>query len=371
MTTRGIVAVVGLVATLLGACARGTDAPVPAPSGQGPLLARVHTAGRVVDGGDVLRYSWPGTAFEGRFRGPGVGVVLHDPGNDYDVQIDGRTAATLVTPGAGIHWVRDLPDAEHLVRLVKRTESPTVTSTFGGFVAERGGELLPAPGPRARQIEFIGDSNTAGYGDLSSGHDCGDRLPRLSNADAGFAALAAARLNADRQLNAISGRGLVRNYDGRDPGVDFRTAYPRALLAEPGDTWTAPGGWHPQLVVIVLGANDFSTPLHPGERWATAGALVADFEAAYHRFLDGLRSRYGPGPVIVVGASAMATGTLADSARRIVRERNGRGDQRIAFWSWSGAGLDYSGCDGHPSRHDHEVIAERLVDRLGTLPISW
>ena len=267
--------------------------------------------------------------------------------------------------------MRDLSDAEHRVRLVKRTESPDATGVFGGFVADRGGALLPPPAPRRRQVEFIGDSNTAGYGDLSDGHDCGDRLPRLSNADVGFAALAARRLDADRQLNAVSGRGLVRNYDGLEPGGGFRAAYPRPLQPEPVETWSAPDGWHPQLVLIALGANDFSTPLHPNERWATPEALVADFEATYHRFLDELRTRYGPDPMILVVASPMRARTLADSTRRIVRQRNGRGDQRVRFWSWSDAGLDYRGCDWHPSRHDHELIADRLVDHLATLPISW
>ena len=51
------------------------------------------------------QYTWPGVYFEGRFRGTGVGIVLDDSANDYDVQIDGTTVATLVTPGQTTHWV--------------------------------------------------------------------------------------------------------------------------------------------------------------------------------------------------------------------------------------------------------------------------
>lgn len=61
--------------------------------------ARFHTVGRVKKAADgTVQYGWPGVYFEGRFRGTGVGVVLDDADNDYDVQVDGTTVATLVTP---------------------------------------------------------------------------------------------------------------------------------------------------------------------------------------------------------------------------------------------------------------------------------
>ncbi|MFC9701343.1 hypothetical protein ACFTWD_11670 [Streptomyces sp. NPDC056943] len=55
--------------------------------------------GRVKDAGNTVQYSWPGVYFEGRVRGTGVGIVLNDYAADYDVQIDGATVTTLVTPG--------------------------------------------------------------------------------------------------------------------------------------------------------------------------------------------------------------------------------------------------------------------------------
>ena len=344
----------------------GTAAAAPAVS------AAVHTAGRVQAGGDSLRYSWPGVYFEGRFRGTGVGVVLNDAAADYDVQIDGSTVGTLIAPGRTTHWVTGLRRGKHDVRLVKRSESPWAVSEFGGFVAERGGVILSGPAPRHRQIEFIGDSYTAGYGNLSSTRDCtGEEVNRTTDADRSFGALTARRLNADYQINAFSGRGMVRNYNGGEPGTSYRTYYDRALLSVDGDVWRRSATWRPQLVVIGLGINDFSTAINPGEPW-TPESLIAAYRAAYHGFLDKLRARYGPRTIIVVSTTDVYNTTaLADTAQQIVHERNSRGDSRIRYWHYGEAGLDYGGCHWHPSARDHEVIADELDDYVATLPLHW
>ncbi|WP_374100587.1 SGNH/GDSL hydrolase family protein [Streptomyces sp. 7-21] len=335
---------------------------------------QAHTAGRVRRNGDTWEYSWPGIYFEGRFQGTGVGVVLDDADNDYDIQVDGATVATLVTPGRVTHWIEDLPDGEHEVRLVKRTESTWAAGRFGGFRAASGGTLLEPPRPRQRQIEFIGDSYTAGYGNISGTRDCSANggVNRNTNADLSFGALTARRLDADYQLNAFSGRGMVRNYNGTDPGTDFRTYYERALIHVEGDVWDRPASWQPGAVVIGLGINDFSTPLNPGERWATSEELVADYTEAYHGFLDLLRARYGSGTALVVSATHVdGSGRFADAADAIVRERRQAGDDRVHFWYYDDPRLDRMGCDWHPSRADHEIIADLLDGFLATIPIDW
>ncbi|MEU5109672.1 MULTISPECIES: SGNH/GDSL hydrolase family protein [unclassified Streptomyces] len=361
--------------TLVTAAAAGLVTAAASPSQASGARARFHTAGRVRNTSDgSVEYSWPGISFEGRFRGTGVGIVLDDADNDYDVQIDGTTATTLVTPGRTTSWIGDLPDTEHRVRLVKRTESPWAAGRFGGFLAAPGGAVLPGPRPRRRQIEFIGDSFTAGYGNVSGTRDCSGNggVNRNSNADLAFGALTARSLDADYQLNAYSGLGMVRNYNGSSPGTDFRTYYDRALLHVDGDIWRKPDTWRPRVVVIGLGINDFSTPLNPGERWTTEDGLAAAYEAAYHGFLDKLRARYGPTPFIVVGATYLANTTaFARTALRIVEERNRRGDDRVRSWYYDDPALDRLGCDWHPSSHDHRIISGLLDTFLAGLPLRW
>ncbi|MEH0420436.1 SGNH/GDSL hydrolase family protein [Streptomyces sp. B21-083] len=366
--------------TLLTAATAGAVTAVASPSQASQASpasgtrARFRTVGRVKEAVDgFVRYTWPGIYFEGRFRGTGVGIVLDDSDNDYDVQIDGTTTATLVTPGRITSWIDGLADTEHRVRLVKRTESPWAAGGFGGFVAAPGGTILARPRARSRQIEFIGDSYTAGYGNASTVRDCSGNggVNRNSDADLAFGALTARSLGADYQINAFSGRGMVRNYNGSSPGTDFRTYYDRALLNVDGDVWRKPDSWQPRVVVVGLGINDFSTPLNPGEPWTTQDELTAAYETAYHGFLDTLRARYGSRTFIVVSATHLADTAFADTARRIVRSRNRRGDHRIGYWYYDSAGLDYLGCDWHPSFHDHRLIADQLDNHLAALPLRW
>ncbi|MFI0538059.1 SGNH/GDSL hydrolase family protein [Streptomyces sp. WSLK1-3] len=361
--------------TLVTATAAGLVASVAAPSRAADAAStRFHTAGRVEAAADgFVRYSWPGIYFEARFRGTGVGIRLDDLVNDYDVQVDGRPAATLVTPGRTTAWIGGLADTEHRVRLVKRTESPGGEGRFGGFVAAPGGAILARPPARRRQIEFVGDSYTAGYGNLSTTRDCSGNggVDRNTDTDVSFGALTARRLDADYQVNAFSGRGMVRNYDGSSPGTDFRTYYDRALLAVEGDVWHRPADWRPQVVVIGLGLNDFSTPLHPGERWGTQAELVAAYTSAYHGFLDKLRARYGPRTFLVVSATALGAGPFAETVEGIARTRNARGDERVAHWYYDDPALDHLGCDWHPSAADHRVISGLLDQYLASLPLRW
>ncbi|MEU0744189.1 SGNH/GDSL hydrolase family protein [Streptomyces sp. NPDC006134] len=356
------------------AAAAPSQASVAHRSLPSAAFAGFRTVGRVKQAADgSVQYTWPGIAFEGRFRGTGVGIVLDDSANDYDVQIDGTTVSTLVTPGRTTSWVKGLADTEHTVRLVKRTESPWAAGRFGGFVAARGGKILAAPAARSRQIEFIGDSFTAGYGNVSGTRDCSANggVDRNSNADLAFGALTARKLDADYQQNAFSGRGMVRNYNGGDPGTDYRTYYDRALLNVVGDVWQKPRGWRPQVVVIGLGINDFSTPLHPGEPWATQSELIAAYTSAYHGFLDKLRARYGSRTFLVVSATLVSGTAFADTARGIVRDRNARGDDRVGYWYYDDPGLDRLGCDWHPSLRDHRIISGLLDRYLATLPLDW
>ncbi|WP_410645587.1 cellulose binding domain-containing protein [Amycolatopsis sp. lyj-346] len=345
------------------------NGPVPPTTTTSPppsdALTRAHTVGRVKLAGDGVQYTWPGISFEGRFRGTGVDIVLNDSSNDYDVQIDGTTVATLVTPGRTTHQIRGLTAAEHSVRLVKRTESAWAAGEFDGFVAAPGGEILAKPAARTRQIEFIGDSLTAGYGNLSTTRDCSANggVDRNTNTDLSFGALTARGLNADYQVNAHSGRGMVRNYNGSDPGTDFRTSYDRTLQNVPGDVWRTPATWRPQLVVVGLGSNDFSTAINPGEPWTT-DSLVTAYKNAYQGFLDKLRAQYGSGTIIVVAA----TNLFAQTAQQVVSDRN---DSRVRFWNLDDPRLDRLGCDWHFSRNDHRLISGLLTDYVATLPLTW
>lgn len=272
-----------------------------------------------------------------------------------------------MTPGDTTHWINGLEDRTHTVRLVKRNDTPGDTSTFGGFVAAPGGAVLSKPAARSRQIEFIGDSLTVGYGNLSTSRTCTwDQVKRTTNSDVSYGALTARQLNADYQINGYSGLGMVRNYNGGQPDVTYRTFYDRALLNVSGDVWQNPGTWRPQVVVVNLGTNDFSTAVNPGEPW-TPDSLAAGYRSAYGEFLQKLRTRYGAGTTIV----AVGAGQYAGHVQQVVKARNDAGDNGVRYWFLDDSGLDFLGCDWHYSARDDRVIADRLTSFIAGLPTSW
>ncbi|WP_255989272.1 SGNH/GDSL hydrolase family protein [Chitinolyticbacter albus] len=321
--------------------------------------------GRVLRQADgSVRVGWPGVYFNARFEGRSVGIRFDDDTNHYAIEVDGKPAGIVARPDRTTHWVRDLPQGSHTIRVVKRTELAEGSGRFLGFVAGEGGKLLPPPAASTRQIEFIGDSYTAGLGAESGKRDCSDaELVASSNADITFGALTAKRFAADYQLNGYSGLGLVRNYAGALPTVDYRDYYDRAVPAI--DTaWVDPA-WKPQLVVVGLGINDFSVPPKDGEAF-TRETLRTAYKAAYRDLIAQLRQRYGR-PYVVVSATALwPENTLREVAQEIVTEARAAGDLRVAYFYYDG--LDNLGCQWHPSIRDHQAIADRLtalVDGLG------
>jgi lysophospholipase L1-like esterase len=325
--------------------------PVPgAPAGAVSVPAR--SVGRSSAAG---QYQWPGLYFESRFvgrdayfvTGPGD-VILH-------VLVDGTPAGVLVKPAPGTWQIGGLSEGPHVVRIAAVTESQSGANTFGGFLLPRDSRPLPLP-PRERQIEFIGDSHTVGYGNTSPRRECTpDEIWSTTDNSAAFGPKVARHYDADYQVNAISGRGVVRNYAG-SPGDPLPVAYPFVLLDHDAPYENA--AWRPQVVVIALGTNDFSTPLHPGEKWPTRDALHADYEATYARFLEELRAR-NPGAYFIVWATGMAEHEIQVEAGKVVELRKARGDARIEFLPVEG--LAMTGCDWHPSVADDDAIAAKLI----------
>ena len=230
--------------------------------------------GRVVADAAGYHRQWPGTYIEARFRGTAVDLTVGPGDVGLRIAVDGGTPVSLVRPAPGTYRIATTTPGAHRLRIDVASESQSGPTTIVGVSAAAGTTPLAPPMPRPRQIEFIGDSHTVGYGNTSRIGDCTDsQVWATTDTTRGPAGITAARFGADYRVNAISGRGVVRNYAGF-AAPTLPRAYPFALLD--GETPDRTTGWHPQVVVIGLGTNDFSTALKPGERWPTREALRAD-----------------------------------------------------------------------------------------------
>lgn len=338
-------------------------ASAAAAGAQGPLP--VNVGGRVIaESGGAMRFGWPGTYFEGRFRGTSVRIRFEAPADHLRLLVDGEEKALFQRPGLVDFTVGGLVPGEHLVRLEKMSESQTGGGRFLGFSAGGGGTALPAP-RRARQIEFVGDSYTVGYGNRSPRRECTAReVHDSTDTQQAYGPLVARHFDADYRIHAYSGFGVVRNYGGRERGLSLPAIYDRLKPDASAAVERPDPRWRPQLIVVNLGTNDFSTPLQTGEPWSSPESLRTAFRSAYAAFVTRLAARQPQASFVLMAGDTFAAHVAHVAASlpaplrsRIVTVRFGQ--------------LELSACDWHPSLEDHRRLAAQLLPMIAGMDLTW
>jgi lysophospholipase L1-like esterase len=323
--------------------------------------------------GGAKRYlhQWPGVYFETSFLGDSLVLKFDDPYNEYRLSIDGHAAQRMAQPGASEYSVTGLPAGLHRARLEKVTESIDHSASFEGFYAPSGTRVHRSE-HRARQIEFIGDSGMTGYGIRSDTRTCTQEEVRLrSDTQIAYPALVAKRLDADYQINAISGRGLIRNYGGQWPGDSMLHAYRYAVRER--EFLYHDSGWRPQVIFVMLGSNDFYGDVKAGERWASLPALAEEWTTAFEQFVSRLHRRT-PDAKIIVAWPDRAAQTDTDATRMFTKAQKSveaaarrGGIRKLSFVQMApGLKLQDSACDYHPSAEDHRQMAVYVAEAIET-----
>lgn len=313
---------------------------------------------------DNYAFQWPGVYFEAAFKGAEVYFNISNSQDRLKVTVDGKAVGVLKKPKPGQYHIGDLGDGPHRIRIERLSENTGAPSVFTGFAVPPT-ETPTAPPARTRQIEFIGDSLTLGFGDTSDKIDCTqDDIWATTDTSQAFGPLTAKALKADYQINAMSGRGLVRNFDGVLPGATVPAMYPFTLFDQSVPAATT--DWQPQVVVIGLGTNDFATPVHAGEAWADDGALKTAYETAYVAFVKSLRVKYPQAFFVLVSYDGA---TVQAEVARVVSALNTAGETRVAPLAMSGFAA--TGCAGHLTTDDHKKAAKALQDLLVAHPEIW
>lgn len=313
---------------------------------------------------DGPTFDWPGTAVELAFTGSSLTVLLDDGGNWYDVTINGQTSVlqTLLNQERYV-LAAGLGEGIHTARLEKRTEGMVGQATFMGFVLEPGGALQPPPPRPERRIEFVGDSITAGYGVEGDSPTCPFSVA-TENVGRSFAAVAAEAVGAEMMVTAVSGIGVIRNYN--DPemiGSDAMTVrYGRALATEPRPLWEFQR-WRPDLVVINLGTNDFSTNPQPTE-------II--FVQAYIDLLNDIRRQYPFAPIIAMAGPVMPDYAAGYVQTAVNHMNTAQHDPNVHFLPVPNnlvIPTDY-GCDYHPNITGQLKIAAVLLPKIREI-MGW
>ncbi len=333
------------------------------------IPANVHVGGRAlietIARQQEYRYQWPGVYFETAFHGTRAYFTLGPGDVILHVVVDGRTIESMTRPAAGLYRVDGLANSTHILRIEVASESQAESNTFRGVALPMKRKPLPME-RRPRQIEFIGDSHTVGYANTSGTRDCtGDEVWSTTDTTRAFGPMTARRYGADYQVNAISGRGIVRNYNG-GAGATLPVAYAHTLFDAP--TRYEEPLWNPQIVVIALGTNDFSTAPNQGEQWPSREELRRDYEATYLRFIQTLRNRHA-NAFFILWATDGADGEIREEVEKVVAKLQAVGERKVSFIPIDG--LAMTACHWHPSLSDHLRIADELTDFIDQRPELW
>jgi lysophospholipase L1-like esterase len=337
----------------------------PLPMSVGGRVRTIHSSSLIGLGSEEYLSQWPGTYFETAFIGRELYFRVGTNHEILHVVVDGQPPLVLVNPEGGVYRLSGLGDGPHSATVLVVTESQQAPNSFGGFGIAAGEKPL-TPKRRSRQIEFIGDSHTVGYGNTSPKRECSnDEVWATTDNSQAFGPLTASHYQADYQINAISGRGIVRNDDGT-PEDTLPVAYPY-LLFDKKQKYADPN-WMPQIIVIALGTNDFSTPLNPGEKWKTRDELHSEFEAIYVRFIQSLRAR-NHDAYIILWATDMFDHEIESEVQKVVEQARAQGEMKLSFVPVDH--LLFTGCHLHPSLADDQTIRDKLVQLIDSSPTIW
>jgi lysophospholipase L1-like esterase len=330
--------------------------------------AGVRWVGRVdASGATAIKFAWSGSGFVGTFTGPAVSVKLKTVGGGdifFQPLVDGALGRRF-SVGAHLQTVdiaSNLAPGPHRVELYRETEGKGFGySVFSGFA--RGVASAP-PAASGRLIEVIGDSISAGFGNLGAeqhpgySSDPNGGCPfstATESAYQAYGAVAARAVGADASVLAGSGWGMYSDIEG-DRARVMPALFENVLGERPAPAWTF--AVMPQAVVINLGTND-----------ATAHNLTADkFKPAYAAFLGRVRAKY-PSALVLCAVGSMLSGAARDQAliqlSELVAERAAHGDAKVKLLDLGQQDvLQGTGCRWHPNVAEDQRMAGILVAAL-------
>ena len=306
--------------------------------------------------------AWSGSNAELNFYGTEVSATIKSTGeNWFQAIVDGTPLAPFAVKSttSTVKLASGLSEGNHHLVLWKRTEASQGEAQFLGFDFGSG-KLLAAPTPLQRKIEFIGDSITCAYGNEGTRKE-ESFTPKNENSYLSYAAIAARSLNASSNLIAWSGIGLAMNYGGAS-GPLMLDRYPYTL-PNSNVKWDFKN-YIPDVVVINLGTNDFSTT--PAEK--------TKYVTAYKTLVSQTRQNY-PNAHIFCTIGPMLWGSGLDSCRSYINEVvdsfKSSGDSKIYFVEFPQQNESNGyGEDWHPSLKTHQLMADKLTYEIKS-KLGW
>ncbi len=239
-----------------------------------------------------------------------------------------------------------LAKGKHEFKIYRQTEllhgvENIVSITMNGVPTEK-------PADKDLYIEFLGDSITAGYGDLTTGDDKDDPSgPLKSSGTDTYAFLAAKQLGADVSIVARSGLAFSFDNDPIEPYWKSIT-FARQKLGE------YKFERKPDVVVINLGTNDEG-------KWRKGEIEITKIKEDAVKLLNMVRASHADAKIVWIYGT-MDSG-LADTIKSAVGEVGG---EDKGFYFLLGK-TNYQGGGGHPNADAHKENGKLLADFISNI----
>ena len=258
-----------------------------------------------------------------------------------------------------------LSAGRHVVEVAHRTETWQGIVTLLGFELPAGGRILPPQRWPERRLLFIGDSVTCGEA-TDRPADCdparaGADAAATSNGLLSYGMLLGRALDAQVHLVCFGGRGLVRDWRGKQNVLNGPQLFEAAV---PIDGRPAPWNhaqYQPDAIVVSLGTNDFNLALGPfpeRERYVSA----------YVRFVETLLARH-PNAQVLLTEGAIVNDekdparpqktTLRAYLAEVVRRIGTSNVRAVESTHYAG-----DACNDHPTAAQHAQMARDLEPAL-------
>lgn len=348
------------------------------PSGTlDPRNPQVHFFGRVTPSGPV-QFDHPGVSFTFTVvRTAAVSVEIEQSGKTGDrfrvIRTDNSGGepefSMLVTaPGRARYEIgADLDKSVEYTFAIYKDSEVSLSSRWGANTVTlhslnldpEGWLRVADPQAPSRRIECLGDSITAGFGSL-----CEDRSTTNLQQDSSHwfswcSILGRKIADLETRTVAWSGRGLVKNRDGKttDTNKTMNHVWRRTLASTLDEDWDF-SSWTPDALLVALGENDYH---------ATGGAPTTDeWTSSVRSLVAEAKKGYGNHVQVFFLCGPMSDLMCADTeaAVKSLQSDSEPLADTIHFFNFYDLGLDLQGCFGrypHPSKANANDMAEALA----------
>lgn len=362
-----------------------------------PSDSKIQYTGRIdFTNPNLPTYKYPSVKIKAKFNGTGITATINDSGdgtdskaNFYKVIIDGTVLTEQVKMLAGENdyvLATGLASGDHTLELIKITEGASGNSTFKGFTIEGGAQaLLDLPATSDKKIEFIGDSWTCGFGNLSQFTTGNASMVNANyvakNEDNYYAwgPITARALGADYQVTASSGRGLYRNNTGsKNNTIPLNYNY----ILEDDHSVEYNHDFKSDVIVIHIGTNDLAQE-EGGTQFKLDDGV---FEKTYIDFISHLLTVQPCSQIVICFGNSKSDSwptwtkqlsrlrTIADNIINIHNKGNvTKLELPFTAEKWTGNKADDCGYGDawHPSLCSHQEMSAELVAKINSMSINW